>query len=310
MRRMKRFLRRLPSYALAILTAAGAPALAADAVAVVIGEEGAAHAEVAARIRSRLEPAVKVSLHRTADVAPGPGEARLLVAVGAKAAARLAIARDNTPLLVTLLPQEAFERLAADSRSRGSTRPLSAVYLDQPVGRQLDLLRLAVPKARRIGVLLGTEAGSGFNALSAAAIERALDLKVRRIARPDELAAELQALLPETDLLLAVPDASVFNAGTIQMILLSAYRRQQPLVGFSAAYTRAGALVSLHSTPAQIGEQAADMIDAALARGALPPPQHPRQFVVTTNPHVAHSLGIPIESEDALLRRLQAIEAR
>lgn len=311
MRLSLRFRRSLLSYALAILAVAGVwPCLAAE-IAIVVGEEGGAHAEVAASLRSRLEPAQKVSVYRAADWPPaGSAEARFVVAVGSRAATRLAGEAGGAPLLVTLMPREAFTRMLADSRRQGTGRPMSALYLDQPVERQLDLVRLALPEAKRIGVLLGPDTKNRYDALASAAMSRNLLLNARQLQNEGDLAPALQALLPETDLLLALPDPAVFNAGTIPMILLSTYRHRQPLIGFSPAYTRAGALVSLYSTPAQIGEQAAEMLLAALARGQLPAPQHPRRFVVSTNPHVARSLGIPLESEAQLLQRLSAGEGR
>lgn len=311
MRLPPRLRRSLLSYALAILAAAGAWPCTATEIAIVLGEEGGAHAEVAESLRSRLEPAQKVSVYRAADWPPvQAAAARFVVAVGSRAAARLAAEAGDAPLLATLMPREAFTRMLADSRRQGIGRPMSALYLDQPVERQLDLVRLVLPEAKRIGVLLGPETKNRYEALASAAMNRHLQINARQIRQESDLAPALQALLPETDLLLALPDAAVFNAGTIQMILLSAYRHRQPLIGFSPAYTRAGALASLYSTPAQIGEQAAEMLLAAMARGQLPAPQHPRRFVVSTNPHVARSLGIPLESEAQLLQRLSAGEAR
>lgn len=299
-------LRSLLSYALAIAAAAGAAPCAANEIAVVIGEAGAAYSEVAEEIKSRLGPAAKVSLHSTATgPLPEHGGARLLVAVGARAAAQLAAAPGSAPLLVTLMPREAFERLAAGGRREGGSRPMSAVHLDQPVERQLELVRLALPEAKRIGVLLGPASKSRYNALAAAAMERKLRLDAQQVAQESDLAPALLKLLPEIDLLLALPDATVFNAGTIQMILLSTYRHQRPLIGFSASYTRAGAILSLFSTPRQIGAQAADMLRSALASGRLPPPQYPREFQVAANPHVAHSLGLRLDSEQTLLQRLR-----
>lgn len=312
MPRLPPLLRRsLLSYALAIVAAAAAWPCAAAGILIVIGEQGGTHAEVAETMRSRLAPAQKVSIRGTADWPPvEAAEASFLVAVGSKAATRLAAEGGNTPLLVTMMPREAFARLVADNRRQGSGRPLSALYLDQPLERQFDLIRLALPEARRVGVLLGPESKNRYGALATAAMNRGLTLKARQLLQDGDLAPALQALLPETDLLLALPDPALFNAGTIQMILLSAYRQRQPLIGFSPAYTRAGALVSLYSTPAQIAEEAAEMLLAALSRGQLPAPRHPRRFVVSTNPHVARSLGIALENEAQLLQRLSDDEPR
>lgn len=299
--------RSLLSYALAIAAAVAATPCTANEIAVVIGETGAAYVEVAEEIRNRLGPAAKVSLHDTAGGAlPELGSARLAVAVGARAAAQLATGPGSMPLLVTLMPREAFERVAGGRRA--GTRPISAIHLDQPVERQFDLIRLALPEAKRIGTLLGPASSRRYSTLAATAMERGFRLDARQVAQESDLAPALQALLPDVDLLLALPDSAVFNAGTIQMILLSTYRHQRPLIGFSASYTRAGAVLSLFSTPRQIGAQAADMLRAALASGRLPPPQYPRQYQVAVNPHVAHSLGLRLESEQVLLQRLRALE--
>jgi ABC-type uncharacterized transport system substrate-binding protein len=149
-----------------------------------------------------------------------------------------------------------------------------------------------------------------FLPLQKAAQEKQMRLVAQRVGSDSEIASALQKLLPEIDAMLALPDPSVFNAGTIQLILLATYRQQLPLFGFSAAYVRAGAIASLHATPEQIGNQAADMLRTALARGQLPPPRYSSPYTLAINPHVAHSLGIPLEGESALLQRMQQMDGR
>lgn len=283
----------------------------AGEVAVVLSEDTAVYRAVAETIQSRLQGAAAV------DIVTIPAlrnsrqkDLRFLVAIGSQAASAAVASHIDVPLLVTLLPRSAFDRLVADRRRATDPQPLSALYLDQPIGRQFDLIRLAMPNARRIGVLLGPESDNLYPALQMAAQEKQLRLTAQRVGSSSEIAPALQKLLPEIDVLLALPDPTVFNAGTIQLILLATYRQQLPLFGFSAAYVRAGAIASLHSTPLQIGNQAADMLRTALARGQLPPPRYSGQYTLTTNPHVAHSLGIPLESESALLQRMQQMDGR
>jgi hypothetical protein len=106
----------------------------------------------------------------------------------------------------------------------------------------------------------------------------------------------LQALLPDVDALLAVPDPAVFNSQTAANILAAAYRRRIPMIGFSPAYTRAGALVSLYSTPAQVGTRRRNCARRSAVR-ILPPPQWPRDFVVRVNQDVSRSLGLTLVEE-------------
>lgn len=68
-----------------------------------------------------------------------------------------------------------------------------------------------------------------------------------------------------------------------------------PLVGFSPAYVKAGALLALYSTPAQVGARGGEVLRQALAGKVLPSPQWPREFVVAVNQDVARSLGFALD---------------
>ena len=60
----------------------------------------------------------------------------------------------------------------------------------------------------------------------------------------------LQRVLADPAVLVAVPDATLFNNRTISNILLTAYHQRSPVVGFSPACVKAGALRPLqHSGP-------------------------------------------------------------
>ena len=115
-------------------------------------------------------------------------------------------------------------------------------------------------------------------------------------------------MLEDADLLLAVPDPQLYNSSSIQNILLASFRANVPLMAFSPAYVRAGALLALHVTPTQIGLQA-----AAIARGVLQgkalsaTPLYSQDFSVAVNEHVARSLGLTLEP-DALRVRLRRRE--
>lgn len=303
------------SYAVAIMVAAWcATVRAAPEVAVVLSEESPAYLEVAETIRAELDrgagaPAtVKIVLASGFNGLPR-GDLQAIVAVGAKAA-REAADEKRLPVLNTLVPRRTFERIAAENGRTGDPRRFSAVFLDQPPTRQIEFIRQALPGATRIALLLGTESEPLYAMVQAAAIERRLRTSAQKAGTENELYPALQQLLGEADVLLALPDPSIFNSSTIPNILLTTYRHHLPVVGFSAAYLRAGAVLALYSTPAQIGQQAADLLRVALATGQLPPPQHPLQFTVGTNPHVARSLGLAIEDAATLAQKLRQAEAQ
>lgn len=278
---------------------------AAQEVAILLSEDAPAHREVAETIRAELRGVAGVQIILASAFADLPrGELQAVVAVGAKAA-RAASGETRLPVLNVLLPRRAFERIAAENRRTADVHRYSAVFLDQAPKRQLDLIRLALPGATRVALLLGEESEPLYAAFKDAAVEKRLSISAQKANAGQDIFPALQKLLDEADVLLAMPDPAVFSSATIPNILLTTYRRRVPVVGFSASYVRAGAVLALYSSPAQIGAQAADMVRTALATGQLPSPQYPRQFIVDTNPYVARSLGLAIESAAALEEKLR-----
>lgn len=231
--------------------------------------------------------------------APPP---RAMVAVGAEAAQRLLAAGDpawpRVPVVAMLLSRSVLEALPL----RGE-RPATGVYLDQPFERQFALLRAAVPEWGRVGVLLGPDSQRYRTELQQAARSAGLKLATEVVADPDQLATSLQAVLGDSEVLLSVPDALVYNGNTAQNILRSAYRQRTPLLGYSAAFVRAGALMGIYTTPEQAGRQGGELVTRVLA-GQLPPLQPPRDFQIAVNANVGRSLGMSLD-EASLNRQLR-----
>ncbi len=306
---------RLPHLLLALGLAlfAACPLRAAPALVVVVSSErSAAYQEAADALAAELERgglARADVLHVTAAELAAAGQLapRLFVALGVQAARQLAAQESRVPVLCTLLPRNSFERMVRDL-SRKPSPLLSALYLDQPFARQLDLIRLALPQARRVGVLWGPESQAQASALQAAAQARHLELASARVEPGELLFPSLKNVLENADVLLAVADAQVYNSSSIQNILLASYRARVPLIAFSPAYARAGALLAVYTTPAQIGRQAALMARDVLAGKALPAiPPYPLDFSVSVNEHVARSLGLALEP-GKLSERLREME--
>lgn len=233
---------------------------------------------------------------------------KLFVALGVEAAMALAQAELAAPVLCTLLPRISFERVLQTSGRKASAQ-FSALYLDQPWSRQLELVRLALPAARRVGVLWGPTSQVQAPALRALAHASGLELVEATVARNELLFTGLKTVLEEADLLLAVADPQVYSSSSIQNILLGSFRAKVPLLAFSPAYVRAGALLALHVTPTQIGRHAATIASSVLQGKALSAtPLYPLEFTVAVNEHVARSFGLTLDALtlSAQLRRREA----
>jgi len=241
------------------------------------------------------------------------GRYELVVTVGLSAA-QAALSRESVlpvpPLTFCLLiPRQSFERLVPPSTGEKQARA-SALFIDQPLSRQLDLLRSALPDKHRLGVILGPVSQAMSGEISEQAHARAYNVKFANVAEPAGVYAALQAVLPDSDLLLLLPDPLATSADTMYGLLLTSYRAQVPVAGYSEGLLNAGALVSLFSSARQQGREGAEIARRVLSgTGGLPTPQHPKYFTVRVNASVARSLGLHLPSEATLQSGLEQLAA-
>jgi hypothetical protein len=288
-----------------LLMASEAPAAR---VTVVLSDDSAPYQEVYQVVRAYLDDSGhEINRVYAAHLNPvGLGDARLAVAVGVRAAEALAGLPVRPPVLTVLVPRGWYLKTGRAQLSEGGRRSVSAIYLDQPLERQARLIRLAFPDIRRVGVLLSAEQDALAGELDEALRTHKLSLVQGTLTAEERLITPLENVLAEAELLLAVPDPLVFNRNTAQSLLLTSYRYRDPVLGYSRSLTRAGALLSLHSSPAQIGRQTAEWVSGAMQSVPvrLPAASHPVYFSVSTNEQVARSLGFSLPTEAELEKRL------
>ena len=275
----------------------------AASVLVLLSESGGAYGEFSEALKNErtARGGFALTVMTRAEFGPADlGGHDAVVAVGAGALRALAQIDAPVPVLSVLVPQSAFEALNNGDNARRWT----AIHIDQPFSRQIELIRLALPEARRIGTLVDAAHPERLQPLRAALSGTALQLSAGSFTGEAALFGALSQVLEKSDVFLAMPDPQVHNAGTVRNLLLTSFRARVPVVGFSAAYVRAGAVMSLYSTPEQIARQTADALAGWMRERSWPSPRHPKHFTVSVNPHVARSLGLRIDDGDMLRDRL------
>jgi ABC-type uncharacterized transport system substrate-binding protein len=235
-------------------------------------------------------------------------DTRLIVSLGTDALRQVLAHSARPAVLAALIPRISFERLLADSHRKSPTN-VAALYLDQPFGRQLDLLHMALPAVRRVGVLWGPESVAQQPLLAAALQAHGLESTEAVMTEGASLITALRATLNNTEALLAIADSTVYNPSTVANILLASYRDKTPVMAFSPGYVKAGALLSVHSTATQAGVQMATMALHYLQANALPTSQYPLDFSISVNEYVAHSLGLSLDAK-TLTERLHRLEKK
>ena len=215
----------------------------------------------------------------------------LIIAVGSKATTYINTTQVSAAVLSVFITQDSWHKIQMSGTFRHNQ---TAIYLDQPYQRFTQLCSLLPVNVRSLGAIFGPQSLDKFKALEHFSNARGLHLNARLLHKDDNPISVLEPLFTKSDLFLALPDESVFNQAIAKWILILGIKNKIPVIGFSRAYTDAGALAALHSTPQDTGKDASDWVKQWLRNPgqALPPPRFNRIFTLRTNPQVARSLGI------------------
>lgn len=154
---------------------------------------------------------------------------------------RLQNAQGPATLVLRISRLQARQRLNNTLPAR-----LCLLWSDPPLDRQLRLTRTLLPQARRIGVLYDTHSEFLLNELRQAALPLGLEMVTQRWDNIHD-SRPLQALLNNSDVLLGLDDADLYNPQTAKNLLLSSYSRQVALIGPNAGFVKAGSLASTYS---------------------------------------------------------------
>jgi putative tryptophan/tyrosine transport system substrate-binding protein len=286
------------------------PAWAEGVIHLILSDAGGAYQELAEAFRGGASQPQAVKVWALADLTVSQVQnmthtTDLMVPVGVKATRFVADHHAGQAAVLSLMLPRAVSEKMQWPASLGR-RKVSTVYIDQPPNRSLGLVEAAFPAARRGGLGGSAENPGTAKLLMQESARRNLKLGVETVDSADDVSPALRHVLPESDVLLLVPDAIAINAANAQNVLLTTYRFRVPVIGFSPGLAKAGAVASVYSSPAQIGRQGAQMATRFADTGELSPPQHATEFSIAFNRHVARSLGVILPDEDVIRRKLGA----
>lgn len=280
-------------------------------ILVVLSEEGPQYLRVVDALRMHLETLctpdcnAPLKLETVAEAKFEPAKAadfNLLLPLGRAASMTVARRATRTRTIYALIPEGVWTEI--QECCPPPLQDSSALFLDQPIGRHLRLIRLALPQLARVGLLVGPSSESVVSDAETAAHATGQTLVTRAVAAETEVGPQLRDLIKDADVLLAVPDPLIYNRSSIVAILLTTYSERVPLVGYSQAMVNAGAVLALYSTPEDVGWELADRVGAVLSGQPLPPSSPLRHFQVGVNREVARSLGLDIAPDEVLVRQL------
>ncbi|MCK9467828.1 MAG: hypothetical protein M0Q49_00315 [Porticoccaceae bacterium] len=301
-----------------------APALASTDMSIVLSDDSEHYHQVAQAFRQAVasrHPRLTMRLLRSAQLESTTLPAtHLLVTIGTEAAVNALTHFSSNPRLNLFITSSTWRDLTA-----GASTPYqqAAILVDQPLERFIHLALLIKPDSRILATAFGDHSSRQRELFAALARQHKLSVADTLLHTRDNPITALTPLFSDADVFIAVPDRGLFNQSVARWALFLGYRHKVPVIGFSRAYAKAGALVSLQSDPFDIGRQGAAWLDRYLAWQKVQPTNQelfepakqseqerlwrafpPRDFSVALNPSVARALGITVGSEDWLHQQL------
>jgi hypothetical protein len=284
----RRLVRGLPLLAIA---SAFAPARAAEfELRILTSDDSDPTRQIVRAIERRYPDARSSPDLRTLIARNGPA---VYAAIG-PGALQLALEADLVdPLISLFTSNEVYTRILRSLPATRRRASITAVYAEAAPKHQMQLIRQLLGRHVTVGVLLTDNTRHLNEALQTAARAAGLELDAQ-IVDANENVVRASTRVASSQVLLAVPDSTLYTGQVLRSLLESTYRRRQPVIGFNVGMVNAGTLAAAYSsiedTIAGLGELA-----RAATAGRLPEPDYPRHWRIAINDNVARSLGIVVE---------------
>lgn len=173
---------------------------------------------------------------------------------------------------------------------------ITAIFAEPSPFNQLRLIKMIYSNSNNVAVILSNKTEYVEKLLHNIPHQTRTNLIIKKLSKEESINHVLNNITT-APVILAIPDSNIYSQNNIRNILLTSYRHNQSIIGFSPSFVKAGALASTYSSIEDIDTQATEIVTSFISTGKLPSPQFPKYFHTMVNEHVAHSLNIVINND-------------
>jgi ABC-type uncharacterized transport system substrate-binding protein len=183
-----------------------------------------------------------------------------------------------------------------------------SLLLDQPLHRYIDFIKLLL-KPKSIGLIQSKL--NKFDADTINTIKQNSGIEIDQVIFQvnDNPVSSASNLLKNNDVLLSLPEPDVYNRQSLKGILLTSYRLKKPVISYSPSHVKSGALAAIYTSPENIGEQLALLVDKMAADEQFKPQPfyYAQDYNVVINHQVSESLQLDLADEKVLIEQLKQV---
>ena len=281
----------------------------AQELIIILSDNQNTHNDIALSILENTHTNAQVILHNEYTKESSDSNSQIIVSIGTRACA-IAIERMNyrDTIICTLIPAQTYQSLLIkNAKTASSDNNLSAIYMDQPIYRQIALARLISPNALNLGTVFGQTSVGQRIEFERIGSEHGFQTHHAFLDDSQNPVQVMTPLIQKSDIFLAIPDNAIFNRSVSRWALYISLRNRIPLIGFSSSYAEAGAVVAIFSTPEQLAQQTSEVVNNYLTRQTLEPASYPKEFTIVTNPSIARTLRMSLPETQHISQQLKEI---
>ncbi len=208
------------------------------------------------------------------------------ISLGEEPAKKIISLNPDFPVIFTFISEEKTKNILRNN----DKNKYHVISMIQPASRTLKLATLLLNKKAKIGLTKGALSRDLINDFKKEAKNKNISLVIKDTKNHSAPIDAMRDSLQESDLYIATYDPEILSRHTIKWLLYLAYKKNKPLIGYSEAYTRAGAVGAIFSSPKQLAKQSAEWIINLQNKNNLAEKTYPQYFTVSINQRTQRSL--------------------
>lgn len=227
---------------------------------------------------------------------------KLYIALGNESLESLQDASVTQPVLGGLITSNQWQQF----KQKHPSTKFNAVFYDPDPVRQIVLAKILSPLIKTVGVMRSEQYYFDEQSMQITAVKNNVNLNLKINNKAERFYREYADLSNKNDVILLIPDRANYNRNTISKAILTSYRQGKIVIGYSKGSVKAGALATSFTSSDDYIQDLTESSQELLSSPSIKIQRFSSYYNVATNKEVAKSLGIPLNSDEALESSIKA----